>query len=182
MSKHSDITVTTRSATKKEVAGKKQTAILSENKDSPKEAKWVRLGLVPTDVPGVFYNRVGTHVDENGVSMSFNALQHASRVRDEEVIGELADTPAKMLKVVALDPRNPLDIRVDAAKAAAPYYDKKQPVGVEASIKGSLVLSKETVLAALSSKDLSILENLLKKVSKSVAEELQISTEAESED
>lgn len=136
------------------------------------EPKWVRLGLHPTDVPGVFTNRVGIRVDENGVSMSFNALQHASRSRDEEVIGEAADTPAKMLKVAALDPRNPLDLRIDAAKAAAPYFDKKQPIGIEASVNGTITIKPETVLSALTNKELTALEAVLLKVGKAIDAEV----------
>jgi hypothetical protein len=137
------------------------------------EPKWVRLGLHPTDVPGVFTNRVGIRVDENGVSMSFNALQHAARSRDEEVIGEAADTPAKMLKVAALDPRNPLDMRIDAAKAAAPYFDKKQPTSIEATVSGTITIKPETILAALSNKELAALEVVLAKLGKVIDAEVK---------
>jgi hypothetical protein len=44
------------------------------------------------------------------------------------------DSPAKYLKAVALDPRMSTAVRIDAAKAAAPYFDRKTPVSVDGGL------------------------------------------------
>jgi hypothetical protein len=83
---------------------------------------------------------------------------------DIEVIGERADTPAKLLKRVALDTRLPLHTRIDAANKAAPYFDRKQPLSVEAQgglIAGGLDLA---ALAALPREKREELLALLKQI------------------
>ena len=79
-------------------------------------------------------NDKGVYVDANGVAVTFKKLKEAEDEKAFEVIGELADSPAKLLKAVALDPRVNLAVRIDAAKAAAPYFDRKQPTSVDGGV------------------------------------------------
>lgn len=90
-----------------------------------------KLGLTPTDKDGVFRNRAGILVDESGILLAFGAMKNAEAELDEQILGGPVDTPAKLLKRVALDPRQPMFLRLDAAKAAAPYFDRKTPVAIE---------------------------------------------------
>lgn len=87
--------------------------------------------LFATDKPGVYRNSSGSLVGENGVLLSLNFLADAEALLDEEIIGKRVETPAELLKRIALDPRQPLLIRLDAAKAAAPYFDRKTPTSLE---------------------------------------------------
>lgn len=68
------------------------------------------------------------------MALSFFQVKAADAAARVEVLGEPADTPAKFLKSVALDPRQPMERRLDAAKAAAPYTDRKQPLGVDGGL------------------------------------------------
>lgn len=90
--------------------------------------------LRPTDTPGVFLNDLNVPCNERGVAHSLLALRNLDRSNLSDVIDELPDSPAKYLKAVALDPRNPQYVRVDAAKAAAPYFDRKQPASVDGGV------------------------------------------------
>lgn len=82
-----------------------------------------KLNIAPTDIPGVYRNSAGVLVDVRNVALSFKSLQQRDKARFTEVLGgaEVAH-PADLLRAVALDPRMPLAMRIDAAKAAAPYY------------------------------------------------------------
>ena len=83
------------------------------------------------DQPGVFINPAGLRVDARGVLLKFSDAQTSEAAMDEQILGGPVDSPAKLLKRVALDPRMPMAWRLDAAKAAAPYFDRKTPVAVE---------------------------------------------------
>lgn len=88
--------------------------------------------LRPTGDPDVFMNEAGSLVDKHGVLLSLGA--HSAKAEEElatQLIGGPVDTPAKLLKLIALDVTKPLAMRIDAAKAAAPYFDKKTPIAVE---------------------------------------------------
>lgn len=90
--------------------------------------------LSPTDDPEVFMNAAGFAVDKNGVLVSLRkSLATAEAILADELIGGPVDTPAKLLKLVALDPSRPMMMRLDAAKAAAPYFDRKTPVAIEST-------------------------------------------------
>jgi hypothetical protein len=83
-------------------------------------------GLTPTGVTGVYTNRVGSLVDARGVLMTFKNLRardnaHFKAASEDSVIGQ----PADLLRAVALDPTQPLAVRVDAAHKAAAYYTPK---------------------------------------------------------
>lgn len=92
------------------------------------------LGLVPTERPGVYRNRYGTLVDEHGILLGLAQMKIVEREDLSAVVGHEVKTPAEFLKAVALDPRVQLDTRIDAAKAAAPYTDRKQPTGVDGGL------------------------------------------------
>lgn len=87
--------------------------------------------LLHTEIPGVYVNADGKKVDEHGVLLSIRPLQRMEADRDEEILGEPVTTPAQLLKRIALDPTLSLYVRMDAAKAAAPYYDRKMPLSLE---------------------------------------------------
>jgi len=86
--------------------------------------------LTPTDDPSVFVNAMGQRVDANGVLLRFLTPDNEEEY-GAKIIGEAVDTPAKVMKRIALDPLLPLSLRLDAAKGAAPYFDKKKPIAIE---------------------------------------------------
>jgi acyl-CoA reductase-like NAD-dependent aldehyde dehydrogenase len=93
-----------------------------------KKTEWP--ALAPTGVDGVFRNGAGCLVNKDGILLSLLD----SRKAEAQDFGEAVDSPAKFLKAVALDPRAPLATRLEAAKAAAPYTDRKQPTGVDGGV------------------------------------------------
>lgn len=131
-------------------------------KGSPAPGK----GLRCSETPGVYLNEFNTPCDADGVALSFKQVKARDTARFEEVIGEHADTPAKFLKAVSLDPRMPMLTRIDAAKAAAPYSDRKQPIAIDggAGDNGKPVpLFDPRKLSGLSDKELGALRDLLAK-------------------
>lgn len=124
---------------------------------------------VPTSVPGVFRNRHGALVDADGVAVGLAALR-AQEAAERDALGlKEPATPAEFLKTVALDPRHPLPVRVDAAKAAAPYTDRKQPQAVDGGVGADgkplpIGLALDTQgLSNLSDEELATLRALLRK-------------------
>ena len=81
--------------------------------------------LRATDLEGVFHTADGRRVDEYGVDLDFKSLKKRDAARFTEVLGKDVETPAELLKAVALDPRHSLDKRIDAAHKAAPYFNAK---------------------------------------------------------
>jgi hypothetical protein len=94
----------------------------------------------------VFTNADGAKVDERGVLMSIRALQQAELVRDEDILNEPVTTPAQLLKRVALDPTLPLHVRMSAATAAAPYFDRKMPLALEGGDADKPIRTESSVL------------------------------------
>ena len=92
------------------------------------------LVLYPTDTPGAFRNEKGVLCDERGIALDFLQLKTLDRAQLGAVIDDTVDTPAKYLKAVALDPRLSTAVRIDAAKAAAPYFDRKTPMSVDGGL------------------------------------------------
>lgn len=84
-----------------------------------------RSKLKTTDLEGVYHTTDGRRVDEHGVDLDFKALKKRDAARFTEVIGKDVESPADLLKAVALDPRNSLERRIDAAHKAAPYFSPK---------------------------------------------------------
>lgn len=123
-----------------------------------------KVKLTPTDIPGVFRNKVGTLVDENNVALSFKALRTKDQDRFREALGGGEVTqPAELLKAVALDPRLPLHTRLDAANKAAPYFTPKK-VAIQ-GVEGAAPIGIQDV-AALPQKDLDRLETLYAQAAK----------------
>lgn len=123
-----------------------------------------KVKLTPTDIPGVFRNKVGTLVDENNVALSFKALRTKDQERFSEALGGGEVTqPADLLKAVALDPRLPLHTRLDAANKAAPYFTPKK-VAIQ-GVEGAAPIGIQDV-AALPQKDLDRLEALYAQAAK----------------
>jgi hypothetical protein len=89
------------------------------------------LRLTRTDSPEVFRNAAGDLVDRHGVLLGFGQLKSLTSAAEVAVLGKAAETPAEVLKFAALNPAYPLAFRIEAAKAAAPYYDRKRPVAVD---------------------------------------------------
>lgn len=122
--------------------------------------------LTCTDTPGVFRNAKGVLCDESGIALDLLQLRSQDRARFGAVIDDTIDTPAKFLKAVALDPLQPLSVRVDAAKAAAPYFDRKTPVSVDggAGPDGAPMPVNMAVLANMPQKELESALALLTKL------------------
>lgn len=122
--------------------------------------------LKPTRTPGVFLNRMGVLVDKDGSALALKDVLRRDKADLSEVAGATVDTPAKLLKAVSMDPRLPLGLRVDAAKSAAPYFDRKQPQAIDGGVNpdGTVVpLLDAGKLQGLSDKELQQLRVLLEK-------------------
>jgi hypothetical protein len=112
-----------------------------------------------TDDPDVFRNEGGRLVDKNGVLLGFANATAAETAYAEKLIGGPVDSPAKLMKRVALDPLLPLAMRLDAAKGAAPYYDKKMPISIEQKNE-DLTIDLKAVAALPRPRRLALLEEL----------------------
>lgn len=111
------------------------------------------------DQPGVFINQAGLRVNAQGVMLRLADAQTSEASMDEAILGGPVDSPAKLLKRVALDPRMPMAWRLDAAKAAAPYFDRKTPVAVE-NTNMDLTLDVEAIRALPREKRVALLKML----------------------
>lgn len=101
-------------------------------------------------------------VDERGVLLSWARAAETETTTAERILGHPISTPAHVLKRYALDPTMPLSVRLDAAKAAAPYYDMKMPLRVEGDMRNTSSLDPAK-LAAMSRTDREALLLLLRK-------------------
>lgn len=122
--------------------------------------------LRPTDVEGVFLNSLGIPVNKAGVALSLGKLREAEDAHYSTLVGGAIDSPAKFLKAVALDPKTPKLTRIDAAKAAAPYYDRKMPMAIDGGLDpdGKAVpLFDPAKMRGLSTEELRQLQTLIKK-------------------
>lgn len=102
--------------------------------------------LRKSDVPGLWINGDGQMVDERGIAVSWRQVKEAEAEQDSEVLGHEVTTPAELMKRIALDPRQPLYLRLDAAKAAAPYYDRKMPTALEGGDADKPLRAEHSVL------------------------------------
>jgi len=123
--------------------------------------------LRETSTPGVYLNRANVLVDRNGVALEFKEVLKRDRAALSEVLDHEVTTPAQFLKSVALDPRKPFGLRVDAAKSAAPYFDRRMPQaidgGVDPNTGVAVPLFDPSKLQALPTKELQALMALLEK-------------------
>ena len=115
-----------------------------------------RPSLRPADTPGVFLNDLNVPCDERGIALDFLQLRNLDRANYGAVIDDTVDSPAKYLKALALDPRMSTLIRMDAAKAAAPYFDRRAPISVDGGVgtDGTVQPINMAMLAALPQKEL----------------------------
>lgn len=121
------------------------------------------MGLRPTGTPGVFLNRSGQMVDADGILLTYGQVKGKDDARWERIIGEPVDTPAKLLKAVTLDPQQTLMTRLDAAKAAAPYFDRKKPIGIDGGSDGKPIeVLHRHKLVGMSQEELDDFERMLK--------------------
>jgi hypothetical protein len=90
--------------------------------------------LARTDIPGVYRNGNGVQVNEAGMPLSWAEIKRLDEERWIRATGDTAPpaSPAALLRAAAMDPNLPLDVRLNAAKNAAPYYDMRQPLRVQA--------------------------------------------------
>lgn len=99
--------------------------------------------LLGTDIPGVYLNKHGIQCDDRGIALTFLQIKRADEARFVEAVGAIPNTPAELMRAVAMDPRNSLGVRFKAAKEAAPYFDRKMPLAVESTVSaGALDLAK----------------------------------------
>ena len=122
--------------------------------------------LTSTETPGVFRNSKGILCNDAGIAIDLLQLRTMDRARFGAIIDGEIDTPAKFLKAVALDPLQPLMVRIDAAKSAAPYFDRKTPVSVDGGLgtDGSPTPVNLAVLASMSKAELESALVLLSKL------------------
>lgn len=107
------------------------------NSAAAEAANALRLGLRPTDTPGVYHNSYGLQVNASGVLLSFQEVKAKDSQRFTDVLGKDATTPAEVLAALALDPRVPMLTRIECAKAAAPYTNRKQPIALDGGVDDS---------------------------------------------
>lgn len=120
-------------------------------------------GLRKTTTPGVYINSAGIMVDQNGIALSFQKVKKADDARWGEILGKPLETPAELLKAVALDPSKPLAMRIDAAKSAAPYTDRKKPIGIDGGKDGAPILMSIKELRGLPMEALLAIEATIEK-------------------
>ena len=117
--------------------------------------------LARTDLPGIYRNTSGAFTDERGIPVSWERIKQADADRWVEAVGSVPKTPAQLMAAMAMDPRHSLEFRLNAARLAAPYTDRKMPLMIEASATvGGMDLAS---LAGMSTEDRQALLDLLKK-------------------
>lgn len=115
--------------------------------------------LTAADTEGVFFNERGVAVDKNGVALAFKALKKRDEDHRAEVLGHQVKEPHEFMKAVCMDPRYSLAVRMDAAKAAAPYFAAKKDGGGPGG-SNSLLEPEEAaaaILAAVRAADATVL-------------------------
>lgn len=117
--------------------------------------------LQKTTTPGVYVNRAGIMVDKNGVALNFNQVKDKDDERWKQILGKPVETPAELLKAVSLDPTKPLAMRIDAAKSAAPYTDRKKPVGIDGGEDGKPIMLSVKELRGLDDTQLAQMKALV---------------------
>lgn len=121
-------------------------------------------GLRCSDIPGVYLNQFNVPCDHRGLALGFQDVKRADRARLAEAGDAEVTSPAQFLRALALDPRQPLMIRVDAAKAAAPYFDRKQPSSIDGGVGPDGAPLPLMDLSKLSDSDLEEVTSVLRRV------------------
>lgn len=73
-------------------------------------------------------------LDEDGILLAFKNAQLEHELRERAIIGKAVESPAEVLLVTALDRALPMPLRIAAAKDAAPYYNRRMPIGVDGGL------------------------------------------------
>ena len=120
-------------------------------------------GLRHSDIPGVYLNAHNVPCNEQGIALGFADIKKADHARLHEAGDAAVTTPAGFLRAVALDPRQPTYIRMEAAKAAAPYYDRRMSLGVDGGLGEDGKPIPLMDLSALSAAELDHIAKLLAK-------------------
>lgn len=133
-------------------------------KASPSDAAAPVTAVVPlarTDLPGIYRNTSGAFTDDRGVPVTWTRIKEADDNRWVEAVGAVPKTPAQLMTAMAMDPRHSLEFRLNAARLAAPYTDRKMPLMIEASATvGGVDLA---TLGSMTPDDRKALLDLLKK-------------------
>jgi hypothetical protein len=118
-----------------------------------------RRTLSRTDTPNVYRNRAGVLVDADGIALGFRDVKREDDARFSEVLGRTPTQPLDIIEGVAMDPRLPMMVRLDAAVKAAPYRHPKL-VAVSGVAGGAPI---NVSLEGLNAHQLSEYESLLKR-------------------
>lgn len=123
------------------------------------------LPLTETDIPGVFRNhKTGLLCDYRGIVLNKTQVRAAHDEHFIEAVGAVPDTPAALLKAVAMDYLRPMNTRLKCAVDAAPYFDMKMPVRTENLNKNEGIAFDMAKLAAMKKADRELLLKLLKQI------------------
>lgn len=79
----------------------------------------------------MYLNAANIPVDADGLLLGFKDVKRLDSAHWDEALSGPQLTPAAFLAAVAANPRLPLSIRIDAAKSAAPYTDRKKPLALD---------------------------------------------------
>lgn len=121
----------TKTAATKRAAAAKAASTAQKRSTSKAANESAKPKLTPTDDPEVFINEAGVRCDRRGIALFMFNLKQAGEAQERAVLGRLAESPAEVLKVAAMDRGMPIAFRVDAAAKAAPYFDRKMPLAVD---------------------------------------------------
>ena len=137
-----------------------------EAPQKPADAKNARIpSLRHSPTPGVFLNSLNIPCDENGVALDFVRVKQLDRDNMSAVLDRPIATPRDFLESVAMDPRQPLGVRMEAAKIVIPYTDRRKPQSIDGGVDPQTgeVLPLGFDVSLLSDKELSALDALLAK-------------------
>lgn len=86
-------------------------------------------------------------------------------LKEEALLSVLAgkNNPLDFLLTLMSDETAPMVLRVDAAKAAAPYVHKRMPIQIENSDRGPFRVFDDSKLKGMSSDELIIMRSLIAK-------------------
>lgn len=141
-----------------------QAAALAEAAEAPVKQK------APSKVRPVLRDSA-THVGDPEVSELVRRkpetwAQHAIDAEERKRLAKEAGlSPLEFLMSIMCDSGEKLYVRMDAAKMATPYFHKKMPIAVDASVSSPVGCYTKEQLARLSTPELQELEKLMTKLS-----------------
>lgn len=129
------------------------------------------------DIPRKVHRKSATHVGDSEVTKAVGVdpgtrrppeswAQHAIDAEERKRLAKEAGlTPLEFLMSIMCDSGEKLYVRMDAAKMATPYFHKKMPIAVDASVSSPVGCYTKEQLARLSTPELQELEKLMTKLS-----------------